>query len=667
MNDETLGSALSEATSDGGGDMSENNNNGKSRKGKRFAPSSAKSLQRWFSSHTHNPYPTEEDKTELQGQTGLTTRQISTWFANARRRNPSKVSARRSSSTPSSAVSASSSISISIQDVSSRSDDVDPLERWRNSPPDQEGASLDAIAQAVASTGNIQQHGSSYDGIGNPQLLAMHARSEASSDSWNYSSSGDSSSSVNSFASFGGSGSHQHQRRRKKRRGKFVKPHSVRPQEKAENRMFQCTFCTETFKSKYDWTRHESTLHLVLEKWTCAPFGPKHRKAGEEVELCVFCDTVNPTDIHLSSHEFASCQNKPISARTFYRKDHLRQHLRITHKVHDFQPSSMLDWMVKIERINCRCGFCGERFSAWPERNEHIANHFREGALMKDWKGCRGLDPAVALHVRNAMPPYLIGMESNEFEPFKASCADGSKEPDLEDPDQNVPTAFENLTARLTQYVRAALRDGALVTDEIVRKQARLIMFGDDDAWNQTPADNAEWLRLFKNGLGLGITPATSSSLLQSKPALSFQDYLRQGDGAFQMGIAVQEFRSLPLACQTPECLAEFRQMQDESEFQSLPLACQTPECLAEFRQMLSESSPGTEALPLPCEPTSISQRMIAAGRSDQDLATNFLDENLNTFVESGYTQTIGNNYDNYSSVDDLVFPFDLNFDENLT
>ena len=40
-----------------------------------------------------------------------------------------------------------------------------------------------------------------------------------------------------------------------------------------KKRMFQCTFCTDTFKSKYDWTRHEKSLHLSLEKWICAPSG----------------------------------------------------------------------------------------------------------------------------------------------------------------------------------------------------------------------------------------------------------------------------------------------------------------------------------------------------------------------------------------------------------
>jgi hypothetical protein len=116
---------------------------------------------------------------------------------------------------------------------------------------------------------------------------------------------------------------------------------------------------------------------------------------------------------------------------------------------------------------------------------------------MRDWIGCRGLDPEIALLVENAMPPYLIAFERNEFEPFSASRNAG-RHISAGQYTQRVPTAFESLTVRLGEFVLQAMKDGIVVTDETVRKQARMIMYGDNDAWNQTPADNAEWLRLFK-------------------------------------------------------------------------------------------------------------------------------------------------------------------------
>jgi len=43
-------------------------------------------LKKWLFEHLFHPYPTEEQKRALAGQTGLTINQISNWFINARRR-----------------------------------------------------------------------------------------------------------------------------------------------------------------------------------------------------------------------------------------------------------------------------------------------------------------------------------------------------------------------------------------------------------------------------------------------------------------------------------------------------------------------------------------------------------------------------------------------------
>ncbi|KAK1769163.1 hypothetical protein QBC33DRAFT_344992 [Phialemonium atrogriseum] len=44
------------------------------------------SLRAWFITHLKHPYPTEEEKQQLLGQTGLEMNQISNWFINVRRR-----------------------------------------------------------------------------------------------------------------------------------------------------------------------------------------------------------------------------------------------------------------------------------------------------------------------------------------------------------------------------------------------------------------------------------------------------------------------------------------------------------------------------------------------------------------------------------------------------
>jgi len=43
-------------------------------------------LKKWLFDHLFHPYPTEEEKSVLGQQTGLTMNQISNWFINARRR-----------------------------------------------------------------------------------------------------------------------------------------------------------------------------------------------------------------------------------------------------------------------------------------------------------------------------------------------------------------------------------------------------------------------------------------------------------------------------------------------------------------------------------------------------------------------------------------------------
>jgi hypothetical protein len=82
---------------------------------------------------------------------------------------------------------------------------------------------------------------------------------------------------------------------------------------------------------------------------------------------------------------------------------------------------SMETWRSEAQYIKSRCGFCQKSFDKWQDRVDHLAKEFRNGADMKNWKGCRGLEAHVAIHVTNAMPPYLISNESKSPFPFSAS------------------------------------------------------------------------------------------------------------------------------------------------------------------------------------------------------------------------------------------------------
>ncbi|KAL4984213.1 hypothetical protein BDW68DRAFT_167458 [Aspergillus falconensis] len=404
------------------------------------------------------------------------------------------------------------------------------MERWRNSPPEAEAASLNAIMGALVNS-DYAAHQDPYIRY-SEHSTPSDARSAASSNASGSAVSNNSVSSAHSIGSHSSAGSFHRfysaeaPRRRRRRKQAAVFP--KRAAKTQEPRPFQCTFCTDTFRTKYDWTRHEKTLHLSLESYTCCPGRPTYADpAGSE--RCCFCDHPRPTDAHIESHSYTICQEKPVVLRTFYRKDHLVQHLRLVHGVSQFLPG-MESWKSQVDKINSRCGLCDTAFVSWSERNEHIAQHFRNGVLMKDWKGSRGLDPSVAFAVENAMPPYLIGIEAVTPDPFSAS-----RLPNQSYPGDSLPTTwpqlqsgakrspFNHFTVDLTNFVREAQLLNQPITDTMLQTAGRRILFDDEDSWNQTPADNPEWLQMFKRAVCLECED--QDNLSSARPPLSVEDF----------------------------------------------------------------------------------------------------------------------------------------------
>lgn len=461
---------------------------------------------------------------------------------------------------------------------------LSPLDRWRNSPPEVEAAQLSDIVKSI-SIANTQD---TFPSRPNSEISLTRQRrshrptaSIAASDSARSSGSSSSASSAHSidsghsgsFGRFYAGVSKGHRRRRQRKK-------SPTPNETAANqpptRQYQCTFCTDTFKSKHDWTRHERTLHLSLESWTCAPFGPTYL-SETSLPKCVFCTTEHPSDAHIREHRFWECQEKPHALRTFYRKDHMFQHLRLVHGMDDGH--TVVDtWRSEVTQIKSRCGFCAATFRTWADRNSHIAVHFREGYMMKQWRGCRGLDPAVALAVENAMPPYLIGAESSGIDPFSASKGrpDALKsnhpilttESHLQEEENSQPTPFEVLTEHLIRFVHGKQAAGDLITDESIQQEARFFVYGDDDSWNQTAADNMDWLQLFKDGMGL-CQPSFAGSQGEDSTSpeacfpLPWTANMTPGSivsaSACARAVESPDDPWMPWAWQSPECLAEYR------------------------------------------------------------------------------------------------------------
>lgn len=130
---------------------------------------------------------------------------------------------------------------------------------------------------------------------------------------------------------------------------------------------------------------------------------------------------------------------------------------------------------------------------------------------MDTWKGCRGLDPVVAATVTSAIPPYLIGQETKSPNPYSASnqnmCMTMTRH--IAAGGSNKTTCWEILTVRLGRFCKEQSDKGIVLSDEAIQRQARIILYDSDDAWEQTAADNPEWLDLFKKAHGLEYIPET--------------------------------------------------------------------------------------------------------------------------------------------------------------
>ncbi|KAH8680782.1 hypothetical protein BX600DRAFT_445056 [Xylariales sp. PMI_506] len=456
--------------------------------GARFSRESVRILKNWVSTHSRHPYPTEEEKESLQKVTGLNKTQITNWLANARRRG--KIQPTRSTS-PHVGRGYIQAIDIPQRKGTPRSfETLNPLQRWEISPPENEPASVTAIARAVnasstvsSSSGRNSPYISGYSDDGSSRSLCN--QSSISSFSNSHGSSGGSfASSHQSRGSFGSIPSFVRSNRGRRRRRR-APPKRVEDQLQQPLKTFQCTFCTETFRTKHDWQRHEKSLHLSLERWVCTPNGPKDLNPETGVISCVFCGEANPDEAHIESHNFSGCTERKLEERTFYRKDHLRQHLKLVHNV-KFTSWSMDKWRVNSPEIRSRCGFCGIVMDSWSIRVDHLAEHFKTGNTMADWKGDWGFDEPVLEMVENSIPPYLIHDERNSPLPYMAS----------ENSPSTPNNAYDLLKYELQHWAHTCLEDtGRAPTDDEMRHEACRIIFG-AEVLSQNPAhSSSSWLR----------------------------------------------------------------------------------------------------------------------------------------------------------------------------
>lgn len=158
---------------------------------------------------------------------------------------------------------------------------------------------------------------------------------------------------------------------------------------------FFCTFCPRAFKTKYEWIRHEDSVHALRTTWICCD------TRSTPLQSCPFCGHMYPDDSHMSTHKYQQCRSKPEAQRTFYRRDHFIQHLHHVHFANAKHPSVRVGCQARLlategHNFGCKelsmkwrkfgapmkkddpmlhCGFCGRKSKDWSERCEHVAEH----------------------------------------------------------------------------------------------------------------------------------------------------------------------------------------------------------------------------------------------------------------------------------------------------
>ncbi|GAQ44818.1 homeobox and C2H2 transcription factor [Aspergillus niger] len=491
---------------------------GRKRKSHYYPREIVRILRDWLDQRQERPLATKEEREELLQRTGLTRAQFRNWLANTKRREKVRLSTlQQNESLPPGAV------DIPHQSVSQ----MTPFERWKYSPPEHEPAAPSDIAQALSNlapgshaelaTGSVNSTAHSLDSGTSQDSHPGHWDIFQTPSVGSHQTSRSSSSSISIASAFsqrslprsslpGQSNYRRHRRRRQQRSKAPALPNNLAPPHAPELRRFQCTFCTDTFKTKYDWQRHEKSLHLSLEEWTCSPFGGIVPLDGHNV--CALCLAINPDEKHLDLHEYYLCHEKGRQERIFSRKDHLHQHLRLVHNVKF--GSWMESWKTSINEIQSRCGFCDTNLNTWTERVEHLATHFKAGMDMRQWQGDWGFETAVQGLVENAMPPYLIGQERLTTNPYSAKSAKALETSfEADSPAVAGTDLVEDvnhwriLERELTDYIKSQLEIGVIPLDSTLQDMARMIVYSCDDPWNQTCADNPVWLGNLKREAGV--------------------------------------------------------------------------------------------------------------------------------------------------------------------
>lgn len=369
----------------------------------RFPRHATRILEQWLIEHKDAPYAAHEQQDDLKARTGLKRSQIMNWFANARKRGKLELLQRRDTSRKIAQAQTEDELFSNVANLH-------PFMRWLLHGPESEAADLSAIQNAIRepelrgnARANLPLCGLYFEQVSssttNWQMYRKTCSSESSMEIRSYAANIKSVCSDEWPEPDGPAPAFTRASRRHRRRGTSIATHLD-----DELRRFQCTFCCEAFKKKHDWQRHENSQHLPLERWVCCPQECVHVDPMTSAASCMFCGVIDPDRDHFQGHGYLECARKPATERTFYRKDHLRQHLKLMHRGAPLRPE-MERWKHIMSEIRSRCGFCGDHMSSWDARAEHLAEHYKNGVSMAEWRGSWGFEDSILAILQGAELP----------------------------------------------------------------------------------------------------------------------------------------------------------------------------------------------------------------------------------------------------------------------
>jgi hypothetical protein len=122
----------------------------------------------------------------------------------------------------------------------------------------------------------------------------------------------------------------------------------------------QCLFCGSRFKNKNENERHQNSIHIRRYSWSCGAISGYHeafyisQENPDDTDICGFCGEgfvrcgLNLSALavrHLEDvHKLRKCEH----SKKFYRADHFRQHLKLSHA------SRIGEWTVMLENTCMR-------------------------------------------------------------------------------------------------------------------------------------------------------------------------------------------------------------------------------------------------------------------------------------------------------------------------